>query len=261
MTRVVVAHNASEEAADGLALAELIIRLTDADLVIARVLRDMVDRAVQDPSDQRRIRRHVIETRRAVVAALPQETDPDVVALPSAKLARSLHAFAEAEDATFLIVGSSHRHGLGRRLLGGSAELIVDGAPCPVAVAPPGYHARHAGVPSVVSVGYDGRPHSRPALHVAESLAQAARATLRVLTAGHEVPEELPGVLLPPARVERVRLDGDAGRAPVAETAAAGLLVLGSRGLGPVRRTLLGSVSAHVLTRAHCPVIVCPPAA
>jgi len=260
MTRVVVAHNAKEEAADGLVLAELIIRLTDADLVIARVLRDMVERAVQDPSDQRRIRRHVSETRRAVVAALPHETDPDVVALPSPSLAKSLHAFAEAEDATFLIVGSSHRHGLGRRLLGGSAELIVDGAPCPVAVAPPGYRSAHAGVPSVVSVGYDGRPHSLPALHVAESLAVAAGATLRVVTAGDGVPEDLPGVLLPPARVERVRLDGDAGRALVDETAGTGLLVLGSRGLGPIRRALLGSVSRHVLTRAHCPVIVCPPA-
>ena len=35
-----------------------------------------------------------------------------------------------------------------------------------------------------------------------------------------------------------------------------GLLVLGSRGLGPVRRRLMGSVSESVVRHAHCPVLV-----
>lgn len=36
------------------------------------------------------------------------------------------------------------------------------------------------------------------------------------------------------------------------------MVVMGSRGLGTVRRTILGSVSDYVLHHAHCPVIVVP---
>lgn len=36
-----------------------------------------------------------------------------------------------------------------------------------------------------------------------------------------------------------------------------GLIVIGTRGQGAVRRTILGSVSDYVLHHAHCPVAVC----
>ena len=36
-----------------------------------------------------------------------------------------------------------------------------------------------------------------------------------------------------------------------------GLIVIGSRGLGLVKRTLAGSVSDHVLHNAPCPVVIC----
>lgn len=35
------------------------------------------------------------------------------------------------------------------------------------------------------------------------------------------------------------------------------LIVMGSRGLGRVRRTILGSVSQYVNQHAHCPVMIC----
>jgi len=41
----------------------------------------------------------------------------------------------------------------------------------------------------------------------------------------------------------------------------AGMIVLGSRGLGRLRRTFTSSVSDHVLHRAKCPVIICRAAA
>ena len=48
----------------------------------------------------------------------------------------------------------------------------------------------------------------------------------------------------------------DAEIVAVAEEIDAGLVVLGSRGLGPVRRVAMGSVSGSVVRHAHGPVLV-----
>jgi len=42
----------------------------------------------------------------------------------------------------------------------------------------------------------------------------------------------------------------------LAEEMGAGLIVLGSRGVGGVERALMGSVSDSVVRHAHCPVLV-----
>ena len=42
----------------------------------------------------------------------------------------------------------------------------------------------------------------------------------------------------------------------LAEELGAGLIVMGRRGLGGVRRALMGSVSDSVVRHAHCPVLV-----
>ncbi|XP_048743637.2 universal stress protein YxiE-like isoform X2 [Ostrea edulis] len=52
---------------------------------------------------------------------------------------------------------------------------------------------------------------------------------------------------------------GDPGESivHVAEREKCNLIITGSRGMGLVRRTILGSVSDYVLHHAHCPVLVC----
>jgi nucleotide-binding universal stress UspA family protein len=45
----------------------------------------------------------------------------------------------------------------------------------------------------------------------------------------------------------------------LAEEMGAGLVVMGSHGLGGIRRALIGSVSAAVVPHAHCPVMVVRP--
>ncbi|CAH1780850.1 unnamed protein product, partial [Owenia fusiformis] len=48
------------------------------------------------------------------------------------------------------------------------------------------------------------------------------------------------------------------GIAKAAEEKGAAMVVMGSRGLGSIRRTILGSVSEYVIHHANCPVVIVP---
>jgi nucleotide-binding universal stress UspA family protein len=48
----------------------------------------------------------------------------------------------------------------------------------------------------------------------------------------------------------------DAEIVALAEEIGAGLIVMGARGVGGIRRALTGSVSDSVVRHAHCPVLV-----
>lgn len=51
----------------------------------------------------------------------------------------------------------------------------------------------------------------------------------------------------------------DAEIVGLAGTLGAGLIVMGSRGLAPLRRALMRSVSDTVVRHAHCPVMIVRP--
>lgn len=58
---------------------------------------------------------------------------------------------------------------------------------------------------------------------------------------------------------EVVRLEGQPETSILAkaEEVQATMIVMGSRGLGTIRRTILGSVSEYVLHHSHVPVMIC----
>ncbi|XP_048731790.2 stress response protein NhaX-like [Ostrea edulis] len=58
---------------------------------------------------------------------------------------------------------------------------------------------------------------------------------------------------------EVIRLEGKPEVAIIskAEEISASLIVMGSRGLGTIRRTILGSVSEFILHHSHIPVMIC----
>lgn len=58
------------------------------------------------------------------------------------------------------------------------------------------------------------------------------------------------------AETHLLRGDPDKEIVHLSEEIGAGLIIMGSRGLGGVRRALMGSVSDSVVRHAHCPVMI-----
>lgn len=58
-------------------------------------------------------------------------------------------------------------------------------------------------------------------------------------------------------KVKQVQGDARHEILRVAEEEGATMIIMGTRGLGAVRRTILGSVSDHVLHHSHVPVLIC----
>jgi nucleotide-binding universal stress UspA family protein len=202
---------------------------------------------------------------------------------------RALHELAEAEDAGLLVIGSTRQGAVGRLLPGSTAQRLMHGAPCPIAVVPHGWRAGDG--LRTIGVAYVDTDEGREALRGAHALARRSGATLRVLTvarvrfAAHAETEprtagqrgkdfdevegehrvraeeaarnavaELPGDVA----VEVDAFAEDPAQTLIAVSESLDLLVCGSRGYGPLRAVLLGGVSRRVAAEAGCPVIVLP---
>jgi nucleotide-binding universal stress UspA family protein len=190
-----------------------------------------------------------------------------------------LTTLAERERFDAIVVGSPHRGAFGRVMIGSVASSLLNGAPGDVAVAPRGYAATEHDSLRMIAVGYDGSPEAKGALRRAEALAQRSNAQIDLMTVvapPKAVPVMVPGAYTPayppePDKVmaeglasvdrtlaaNRTRLDGDPAT-ELARACATGvdLLVVGSRGYGPLARALLGSVSRPLVKKAPCPVLV-----
>jgi nucleotide-binding universal stress UspA family protein len=201
--------------------------------------------------------------------------DADLLTVTASTVGRGLHSLAEEHSADLLVVGSNPRSFVGRVLLGDATRASLIGAPCAVAIAPLGY----AGAPRAIAkigVGYDGSPESEAALACARELASIHGAKLSALTvvepssyaalaravgSGSSQEELVAG-----AREALAALDGVDGEVAIGlageELASFGagidLLVVGSRGYGPIRSLMLGTTATYLAGSARCPLLVLP---
>jgi nucleotide-binding universal stress UspA family protein len=129
-----------------------------------------------------------------------------------------------------------------------------------------------------IVVGYDGSEAAKRALERATTLAGEQNRIVVVAAAeSHARTGITEGAHLDPSEVERRRRDlddaqaylakrgiegetieaqGDPGEVIVEAAKDADLAIVGSRGLNPLQRLLMGSVSSKVVHRAECDVLV-----
>jgi nucleotide-binding universal stress UspA family protein len=262
-----------------LALASRLATVLRASVVaVAAYPHDPLRARATDMEYERTLRDEAMVALSRAAAHLPDGTVTEARASESA--ARALHEAAIGHDAAVLVVGSAHGGPLGRLAPSSVADRVLHGSRCPVAVAPHGYETAGSGLERIGAAFVD-TPEGRAAVRYAAALAARADARLELLTA---LPWFDPtGMVAPPLemieheRREAVALAETAahralGRAPAEVTVLTGgptaeliertgdldLLVCGSRGYGPMRAVLLGSVSHALARHARCPVIVVP---
>lgn len=259
---VLVGVDGRPNARDAIALAVQLMD-TDGRLTLAHVHRD--ERAAREESHK------LLEQERTGAGV-----QAELLSIVSASPGRGLHEQAEEQDADLIVVGSCSHGVLGRAMLHDDTRAALNGAPCAVAVASLGY-AEHPTPITNFGVAYNGSPESTAALAVARELAAPTRAAVHALEVV-SIPSAAYGGLVAPtigksielmvqeASSRMKELSDVEGRAVYGlsgeELAAFGdevdILVVGSRGYGPVRRLVIGTTSDYLERHARCSLLVLP---
>ncbi|OLL76913.1 Universal stress protein family [Pseudonocardia sp. Ae168_Ps1] len=187
----------------------------------------------------------------------------------------------ESRGASLTVVGSRGLGGFSGLLVGSVAVAVAAHGGSPVLVVR-GERAPDAGLPVVL--GVDGSPAGEAAVGPAFEQASRRSVPLRAVHAWSDVvldpavavlidaaaleaeerevlAERLAGwsEKYPDVDVQRIVVRDRPAHALIAESAGAGLVVVGSRGRGGLAGLLLGSVGQALLRHADCPVLVARP--
>ena len=205
---------------------------------------------------------------------------------------REIVELAEKLNVGLVVIGSRGKGGIRRALMGSVSDSVVRHAHCPVLVVRGGESGRAVLLSKKILLATDGSEDAVLAARTAAGLAQKMGSELHAVYVRPRIVPHRPGYYLRPevgehaqqkeqkmldaeaqrlldAQAEEVRgAGGNVARAhlrvgrsdeeiiALAEEIGAGLITMGSRGRGGIRRTLMGSVSDSVVRHAHCPVMV-----
>jgi nucleotide-binding universal stress UspA family protein len=286
MRTIIVGVDESQGSIDAIALASSLAGITGSELMLVNVFPYDVhpSRAANRAFEEylRRDSNDLLERRRS---SLGDQT-VEIRAIPDVSSARGLHELAEQENAGLVVVGSTHTGRAGRVLPGSTAERLLHGSPCPVAVAPKGYAQRSSDELAVIGCGYDASLSAAHALETAHRLAVATGARLRVIRvfkplafdtppdsvlmggmasyndtlherATRELESAIATIDAEPG-VEAEFTVGDPRKLLAEASEQLDLLVVGSRGYGPMHAVMVGGVAGRLVREAACPVIVVP---
>jgi len=183
--------------------------------------------------------------------------------------AHALHETASEVGAGMIVVGSTHRGTLGRIATGTTADRVLDGAPCPVAVAPSGFRQAQ-GPDGSVGVAFVDTPGGRSALAAGAAIARRTGASLIAYTvtdaSTHQEDRTRAEAAVERAIAEcaddldceaRVLTGGAA--ALIEESRRLDFLVRGCRGPGHMLRPLAREVPSRLASGIECPLVIVGP--
>jgi nucleotide-binding universal stress UspA family protein len=281
---IIVGVDESERARDALALGDLLAGAIGARLLIAHVTAHGQAEELLSSEELETVGTQTAKDASARVRELLEDRQADGLRVVTARSpAAGLEALARSEEASLIALASSHRATVGRVQPGGVGQRLLAGAPVPVALAPLEYAQEERRL-ETVGCAFDGLDESRLALEWAAGLARRAGAAMRLVAVHERMAFSNVGtgavsgesVNRAMRRSLRERLDEAvaevAGEVPAEAVLAEGrpveeleraaeqmdLLVMGSRGHGPVRAVLMGSVSARLIASAPAPIVVVP---
>jgi nucleotide-binding universal stress UspA family protein len=279
--RILIGYDGGDQSRDAITLGQKLAEQTGAELVVAGVFQF-------DPvwgGFDSRFHEAEADWKRQIDAAA-ESAGAAAKSISSSSAARGLHDLAVQSEADLILVGSASHGRVGQTLAGSTGVALLHGSPCSVGIAPHGYsdHAEEA-IETIV-VAFDGSLESDHALDAACRLASKLGAGLKLVTVAeppviglgkggnvgwHDLKEAVEATMRErlteaeatvPAGVDvdATFITGGATETllSVAADAPGALLVVGSRGYGPLRRVLLGSVSTALVRSAPCPLIVTP---
>lgn len=186
-----------------------------------------------------------------------------------------------APRAAMVVVGSRGYGTLRGALLGSVSRRCAMSAPGVTVVVRGTWDSRGPDEPRRVVVGLDGSTTADSAMTWAATVGtdpgdylslnyawgsngvgmETGEVVHRLTRTGKEMLEEAARGLVDSGRTVTTQLDyGPAETMLLGSSEDADLLVVGSRGRGSLSSLLLGSVSLHCVSRAHCPVAVVRPA-
>lgn len=283
---VVVGFDGSDSGEDALALGLRLAATTGRRAVVAAVYPESPPGAGHVDAEWvtalRANAEHLLHRARAVVG---DEFAADYRSVASGSVAHGLDDLAGAVGASTIVVGSGHGGPLRRIMAGSTAERLLQGAAVPVVVAPRGHRINPTPRLDAVGCAFVDTADAREALRSAAGIAARAGAQLKIYTVvaasaefallgGRDAQRAYVAVARDDFRRAADRAvaevqDGVSATAVVLEGEVVDvlaalddrdvdLLVVGSRGYGPLRRVLLGGTSARLIRRAATPVMVVP---
>ena len=279
---VVIAVDSEERTVDALALGRLLVGASGLPGTLVSVFPYA---PLSDPQEPELAR--LRDEARDMLLGLAAEVDlpvADAEVIAGNFAARELQHVTERPETALIVVGSTMRGPVGRLLIGGVGERLLAGAASPVAIAPRGFGDAPPDRLGRIGVGIDGSDEAQHARDAAIAFARASGAALRVITVFqplafgtvttgaiastsanqvarselHEIHERALAAVPEGIEVEGRFLDGQGGHALSGESGELDLLVVGSRGYGPLGAVLMGSVTAELVRSAASPILVTP---